>query len=515
MAMGRKRSITLALAAIFPAIAAQAQTTDPEATPAAARRAFTVQPRVAVKETYTDNVRLASTAAQSDYITELAAGIDAVVNTARLKATFDYTATEVLYANSAASNRVLNALNTNGTFEAINNWAYLDFSGAIGQQAVSAFGTQSPSDSLINSNFVEGRTYRVSPYIRSRYSDLVDYELRLSHAVSSATVSGSTSDNDSTDANAKFSSPMTKIGLGWSVEASSQTANFSAARSTQANRVNLGVPYAFTPQFSLAAYVGSETNDYRSPARETYSTSGVGLTWLPSELTKLSALFENRSFGDAHTVSFEQRTARTAWRFSDVKDVSVSSGQAIGGGTGNVYDLLYTQFANVQPDPLARAQLVNSYLQTYGINPNAMVTNGYLTSSLTLQKRQELAFALLGIRDTISVIAMQSDARNLDIAAQGAGDLANGSNVQQRGINVNYAHRLTPLASVGLGVSQQVSSSTSLSVAQDSRTSALKTYFTRSLGGKAILNVELRRTVAEGLLPYQESAVTCSLNVPL
>ena len=357
----------------------------------------------------------------------------------------------------------------------------------------------------------------MSPYIRGRFSDAANYEARVSRLISSAKLPTSTTSNDNTDASAKVSSPMEKIGLGWSAEASSQTANYSATRSTQVNRVNLGLPYSFTPQLNVGVYAGSETNNFANPASETYSTSGIGLNWSPGQLTKLSSLFENRSFGDAHTVSLEHRTARTAWRLSDVKDVSVNSGMAVGSGNGNVYDLLYSQFASVQPDPLARAQLVNSYLQLYGISPASSVTNGYLASSLALQKRQELAVALLGIRDTITLIAMQSDARNVDLSAQGAGDLANGTSVQQHGINVSYAHRLTPLASVGLGVSQQVSTSTSTSatIAQDARLESLKAYFTQNLSRKAVLNIELRRTLSSGILSYQETAVACSLNVPL
>jgi uncharacterized protein (PEP-CTERM system associated) len=512
--------LALALAAILPWVVAHAQTDgfnqgEEPSTLIAQRRAITVQPRVSVTETFTDNVRLVDTGKQSDNITEISPGISVNVDGANLKGYFDYAATQTLYANSSASNQVLNALSTAGTLQAVNNWAFVDFAGSIGQQSISAFGTQSASDTLLNANQSEVSSYRLSPYIRGRFSDAANYQARVSRVISSAKLPTSNASNDNTDANAKVSSPVEKLGLGWSAEASSQTANYSATRSTQMNRVNLGLPYIFTPQLSMAAYAGSETNDFASPLRETYSTSGVGLNWSPGQMTKLTALFENRSFGDAHTVTFEHRTARTAWKLSDVKDVSVNSGMAIGSGSGNVYDLLYSQFASVQPDPLARAQLVNSYLQSYGISPAASVTNGYLASSLALQKRQELAVALLGIRDTITLIAMQSDARNIDLSAQSAGDLANGSSVQQHGINVSYAHRLTPLASIGLGVSQQVSASTSSTIAQDARTESLKAYFTQSVSRKAVLNVELRRTLSSGILSYQETAVSCSLNVPL
>jgi uncharacterized protein (PEP-CTERM system associated) len=515
-----KRGASLALAAIVPwgAVHSQSdplQAADTASTTSAPHRTVTVHPRISVQETFTNNVRLVDSGAQSENITEIAPGISVNVDAANLRAVFEYSATQVLYANNTSSNQVQNTLNTTGTLEAINNWAFIDFAGSIGQQSISAFGTQSSGDTLINANQSEVSNYRISPYIRGRLSDAANYEARLSRTITQAALPTGKATDDSTDAYAKLRSPTERVGLGWSVETREQTANFSVARSTQSNRINFGLPYTFTPQVSLAAYAGSETNNFASPAKETYSTSGVGMVWSPGPLTKLDALFENRSFGDAHALTFEHRTPRTAWKLSDVKDVSVNPGVAIGVGNGNVYDLLYSQFASVQPDPLARAQLVNNYLQSQGISPNAAVTNGYLASSLALQKRQEFAVALLGIRDTITVIAMQSNARNIDTAAQGAGDLANGATVQQHGVNVNYAHRLTPEASVGLGVSQQVSANGSASATQDTRTDSLKTYFTQSLSSKGILTLELRRTMSQGILSYSETAISCSINIRL
>jgi uncharacterized protein (PEP-CTERM system associated) len=514
--MARSQGLTLALATLLPwcaaGVLAQELTQEADVAPAA-RRTISVQPRVAIKQTYTSNVRLVDVGAQSDSITELSPGIMASVEASNLKAFFDYTASEVLYANSPASQRVLNSLNTFGTLEAVSNWAYLDFTGSIGQQAISAFGTQSDASVVINANQTEVATYWLSPHVRGHFGDAANYEARLSQSVTHSATAGAGSNASTTDASARLSSTLGQVGLGWSVDASSQIARYAEARSTHASRINLGLPYAFTPQFSASVIGGTETNNLRSEVDESFATSGVGLTWSPSELTRLSALQERRSFGDAHTFTWESRTARTAWKFSDTKDTSAASGQAVGAGTGNVYALLYDQFASLQPDPLARAQLVSSYLQANGINPNATVTNGYLTSSQALQRKQELSFALLGIRDTITVIAMQSETTNLELSAQGGGDLANGAVLQQRGLNVSYAHRLTPDTSLGLALSQQVSTSSSL--AQDARMDSVKTYLTRRLSGNALLTLELRHVVSSSVLSYTETAVSCSLNVPI
>jgi len=509
--MVHSRGLACALVALLPLCAKNATAQDVADAGLAAHRTVSIQPRISVKETFTDNVRLASTGAQSDAITEIAPGISASVQTSNLKAFLDYTASEVLYANSAASQRVLNTLNTFGTLEAVQNWAYLDFSGSIGQQAVSAFGTQSSANTSINANQTEVSTYRVSPRVQGHIGEAVNYVSHYSQTATYSSASAAGSQVSTSDAELKFSSAHDHVGLGWWVGANGEVANYATTRSTRSTRVSVGLPYTFSPQFAAALIAGSEVNNFRNDEDERFTSSGYSFDWLPSELSKLSVRQERHSFGDTHSVTFDSRSALTAWKFSDVKEVGTATGRTVVAGSGNVYDLLYSQFAGIQPDPLARAQLVSSYLQANGISPSTNVTNGYLSFTQALQRRQELSFALLGKRDTITVVAMQSESTNLEASAQG-GDLANGVLLKQHGINVSYAHRLTPDMSMGLAVSQSVSGS---SAGQDSTMDAYKAYLTRRLSGNSIFTLEARRVISVGLTPYTETALTCSVNIPI
>ena len=108
-------------------------------------QAFVIKPRIALTETWTDNVAVGGgqNSKESGFITQVAPGIRIDAKTARLKAYLDYALTGSFYSTSSASNRTQNSLNTFGTLEAISNWMYLDFSGQIAQQAISAFGAQS------------------------------------------------------------------------------------------------------------------------------------------------------------------------------------------------------------------------------------------------------------------------------------------------------------------------------------------------------------------------------------
>lgn len=473
-------------------------------------RAVTIVPRVALSETLTDNVRLSNSARQSEQVTEISPGIHIGMDGARIKGFFDYALTGVYYAQNSAPSRTQQALNTFGSVEAVDNWAFVDFSGSISQQAVSAFGTQSIDNTAINANRAEVSSYRISPYVRGRLGDLASYEARYSRAVTGSDAvdaSGVTA----VDGSVKVSGASAFRNLGWSANASRQKVDYNAGRPTEADQLNLSLSYTITPQLSVSVSGGREANNYTSFDKQSYSTNSVGVSWSPSAMTRVSASRGQRSFGDTHSLSLEHRTARTVWRFSDSKDVAVTPNQQVLGSLGSVYDLLYNQFASVEPNEAARAQLVSAYLQTYGISPNAVVVGSFLTSALSLQRRQDLSFALLGVRDTITFIATRGESNRLDTLSGGIDDFTRSAVVRQRGFSVNYAHRLTPEYSLAVLVSQQ--NTTGALAAQDSTLRFINISLTGRVGKRATVAMGVRRVVSSGASPYAENAITGNLTV--
>ena len=474
--------------------------------------AVTITPRILISETLTDNVRLSSIDKQSEQITEISPGIRIVVNGARLKSYFDYSLNEVVYAKNSSARRTLNALNTFGTLEAIQNWAYIDFNGSISRQAISAFGNPLVDNTSINTNQAEVATYRLSPYIRGRIGDLVNYEARYSRTITRTdAVAGS--GVTSTDAVGKLSGDSSFRNLGWRVDASQQSINYTFGRATKADRVSLGLSYFLTPQLNIFGNVGREATNYVSLDKQSYVTRGFGVRWSPSERTKFSASRDYLFFGDGHNISFDHRTARTAWRFSDTRGISTTPTQAGITNRGLNYDILYTQFASIEPDPVLRSQLVNAFLQTNGLNPNATATGGFLTSAVILERRQDLLFALLGVRDTITFIATRNNSRRLDTLSAGVDDLTTASVIRQRGLSINYSHRLTPNYALGVLASQQnTSGSSSL---QDTALRSFNVNVTGRVGRKSFGSVGARHTIAStgGAGSYVENAVFANLNV--
>jgi uncharacterized protein (PEP-CTERM system associated) len=192
--------------------------------------------------------------------------------------------------------------------------------------------------------------------------------------------------------------------------------------------------------------------------------------------------------------------------------VSVTPSQTGLAGFGSIYDMLYRQYASVEPDPIARARLVNEFLQSNGINPNATVVSSFLTSAVSLQRRQDLSFALLGVRDTITFVATRSESSRLDTVSAGIDDFNTSSLIRQRGLSANYTHRLTPQYTLGVLVSQQNTAGESSD--HDSRMRFFNVSITGRIGKQASMSVAVRHIVSSNsFAPYTETAVIGNLTV--
>lgn len=503
----RSTAALVGLALTSPLVAAQG--TEKNAEP---RQSVSVSTRVTVTETWTDNVRLSSTA-EPELITEIRPGIHVDVNKARVKGYFDYALSSISYANSTAASRSLNALASNLQLEAIDNTLFVDANGTISQQAASAFGTQSVDNTSINANRTEVSTYRLSPYLKGRLGNTATYMARYSRSITSsdATVVSGSATNELT-LNSKGDIGTSR--LGWTVDANNQEVIYSAGRSLENFKALAGLVYAITPRLEVAVSTGTESHNYTSLSKESSAVNGVGLNWKPLEATKLSAILLRHSYGDTYTLNFDHRTGRTVWQYSDSKTTTQTPNLRGTGGFGSAYDLYYAQFATTEPDPVARAQLVNSYLQTYGIAPGSAVNAGLVSSSLALQHRQQLSFALLGKRDTITFIAAQSEGTRLDAFTNAVDDFTTSPTVRQQGWSANFAHRLTPDYSFGILVSQINSSGTRSNQSTDLRNVNLS--LTGKFGKKSTTTLGVRKVESTNSeKPYSESALTATINLQL
>ena len=472
--------------------------------------AVTITPRVSVTQTYTDNSLLSSTNARSEWITQVSPGLRVVSQSGRIRGTFEYSLNEFAYANHTRGRQRQNALNSNGVAELVDGSTFLDFSGQISQQSISALAAPTTTQGANSANSTETSTFRLSPYVRGVMAGAVDYEARYGWTWTNAD-SANASDVRSREWQVRLASAGSGA-LGWSADAAAKTMNYSLGRTLRENHVQGALNYAFTPQVKGSLLLSQYSDNYATVSMDSQFSTGLGLNWAVSPATKIAAQMERRSFGQSHSISFEHRTARTAWRFSDSRTATAAPAESGTTVVGSLSDLLFAQFAGVEPDPLKRATLVDQFMQTYGLRSDTKVISNFLSSSATLQRRQEASFAILGVRDSVTFVLSRSSSSKLDTVVVAFDDFSNNSVIQQTGFTTSWAHRLTPDWAVNLSATSQRSSGSTAGAGTLLRSVDLT--FTGRFGRQMSGSFGARRVWFDSTTaPYSESAVIGSLNV--
>lgn len=495
---------------------------------------ITIVPRISVTETYTNNVSLSGTNKQSELITQISPGIRLTSNGARVKGSLDYSLTEQLYARGTSGRRSQNSLNALANIEVVDNWAFVDVSGVIGQQSISAFGAPVGDGSALNGNSTETAVFRLSPYVRGRLGSVAEYQARYS-LTSSRSGSAAVSDVDSQDLSLSLNGIGARRGAGWNLSADHQTVDYSASRSTSSQRINGQVSYPLSDRWSSYVRASRESNDYVTATSQSQNITALGLTftpndeaqfsvdrdnsgatgfkirWSPSKRTSVSMTRERRLFGETQNIALAYRTTNTAWTFSDTRGTVTNTGLSAATAPASLYDLLLAQFSASEPDAVRREQY-GAFLQANGIRPATTAIGGFLTSALSLQNQQQVSFALFGARNTISVTATRSSNTRLDSTSGAVDDLSTFGEVRQNGLIVNFSHRFTPNSTLNVVAARQNASGTSGQTGTS--TKSVNVNLSTRLTKDASANIGARRIVFDsGTAPYTETAVIGNLNV--
>jgi len=473
-----------------------------------------ITPTIAVGETLTNNLYLSSTDRKSDLVTGITPGIAIDGKGARTSLRFNYAATQNIYARESSENNLQHALTAFGALEAIENWLFIDASGTISQQYLSAFGAVSPSNANIDNNRTETAYYSISPYIRGRFLSSTEYLLRYTGSTTRAE-SSLASDTTLSQWLGRINGNTRWGPLSWSLDASSVSSDYDIGRDTDDTRYGLTLAYRLTPQFQFSLIAGLETNNLVSLDEETHSDSGFGLLWTPGPRTKLEATATRRFFGNGYQIGFSHRMPRSLISYTASRDVSYQPAGVGYTGQGNNYDAYYAIIAANNPglSPDAIRQQVTEILQGRGVPADGAAVNGYLNNRATLQQLQQLSFALLGVRNTVTFNATENKQQPLGLVNNLTDDYSLANEVTQRGFGVIWGHQLTGLSSFSLSLNQQRSLS-DRSAVSDSKTKGAYLLFTTQVGPKTQANVGARWVVSDGGLnaEYTEGALTAALS---
>jgi uncharacterized protein (PEP-CTERM system associated) len=475
-------------------------------------RNFYLTPGVAVQMTATDNVQLSATNKQSDLIAQVIPEVHIGGQSGRLKGFLDYALTASAYAHDRESSNLQNALNASLNAELIESRLFVDANASITQEYLSPFGTQSPDPSLGNTNRTEVSTFDIAPRLAGQIAGEVNYEASLQYGYTS-TGTSQAADSSILAGILRFEASTRWSKLSWAATFTYRKIDFSTGNSNFDEFALLSLRYAVTPELRVSVRGNIEASDLTSPERQTTSGWGGGLEWNPSPRTKLFLEEDQRSFGSSHVYGLEYRTPRTVWSISGRQGLSNGTFNGGRGNSGSAFDLLFTQFAAVQPDPVARAQLVTDFMKSNGIAQDTSFNSGYLTDQVTYERRQEASVALMGRRSTVILNAYQTYAKGLAGSPSPPGSqFADGNVLRWRGFGVTLAHQLTPQSTVNLSAAQERTTE-SVGGQHTNLWTVTGMWFT-NLTRRSSLSLSARYSdFSSSTAPYTEAALTANLGM--
>ena len=499
--LGRAWGVVPPVLALLPAAAAWAQS---DTLP----RAIAIQPSAAVTQTFSDNIHLAPANPQAGAITQLSAGVGLRARSGLVQGFLDYSLSQYLYSGGQQNN-AQNALNANIVTQLVDGRAKLGLTASIARSAVSAFGAQPGLGGGNQANTTELRNVRVAPSFRGPIGPSLRYNGELSYALTDAS---KTQIGDSSAMSAAVHvEPTEGARLSWGLDASRQRSTFKLGRTTTDDRLNGNAVMRLDDlDLQLQAGGGIEFTDLSTLQRTSYRTWGAGATWTPSPRTRVVAQYDHRFYGPSHSLTFEHRTALTTWRLTDSRSLSTSGDQSASGGQGTAYDLFYSQFASAVPDPVKRQDFVNAFLNNLGISPGQAV--GFLRSAVSLQDMQEASVAWRDVRSAAVLSITRTAAQRLSTFSGLVGDLSNSSTVRQHGVSVNLSHRLTPMSTVNLLLTEQ--RGLGELVSQRSQQRQFSVQFTTRPAVDSTLAIGMRRALYDAFQSaYSESAVFATYGI--
>lgn len=456
----------------LPGVAASSDAPHPSApgsAQAAGRTAAPQPPILAVGAalllTATDNADL-TTQPRHDYLVEGRLNLRLSLPYRRLRGFADYTLAAVHFGRGNESDEFLNALESELTAEVIEQYGFIDVSASIGQQMRSAFGaptlsqgvsseTTGLSPTVANANRIESATYRVAPYLRGRLGDDGQVEARVEQTdIRFRGFEG----NDFTTQRARLLADggVRPRSLRWRAQIDGAIYDFEGGRRTHEALLRGDLGWAFNEEIVASLIGGREANNFQTAERRFGTVYGASVDWRPSERTQLYAEGLHRLFGTGHLATLSHRVSRMAIIASDSRTV-IPPDRFSRGVLGSAFDVLFLQFAGVEPDPVRRRALVQDTLARNGVDSSEQVVSDFLTNSVMLVRTQSIALSWTHVRDIVTLGLARTSSRRADTLTlpPSADVFATTNRIDQTGTILTWAHRLTPGATLTLGGSLQ------------------------------------------------------------
>lgn len=471
-----------------------------------------VEPSINVSTNYSSNMSLDSTSPQSGWTTDIAPGLSINGAGARIKGFLDYRRDYLSYYADSRSTRQTNRLQSFVNLEAVENWLYVDASANVVQRNLLIFAPTSSTQTHAGASLGETTTYQVAPYVRGRLLNSAEYLVRLDsiYCRSDDQILLPTRVNRLVGS---LKSLATSGVIGWFTDFEGMNARNDVLDSRDDTRFRAGVILPVGTRAHLSLSSGRETTDFASDSKETLSTPGVGFDWSPTSHTRIAALRERRFYGNGHNVLLSHSTPMTAWRYTDVKDIAILPTILSGFNPGSIYELMSNLLEAGIPDPLERSRAVRARMDQLGGMAPLIDVTGVQTSRLYVDRLQEASVAILGRRNTVTLVISQHTQQLPAFAPSAVDNFSQyDSHIRQRNGSLTWLHSLTPQSDMNLALVRLKTDGLASATTQSTQTIATATVTVR-VSPKAAVAVGVRGTRGHNTFTgsFHESAILGSL----
>lgn len=477
-----------------------------------ASRPFAVSTSLSVSETLTNNAKLTATDRRPDLISQVSPGVQLRSAAGWAQGFLNYSLVGVDYARNTSADSIQHSLESAVHAQMLDHHLFLDASASISRQNISALGTQTPDAALHTGNQTQVATLTATPYLAGLLAGDVAYRLGGNYSL---THSSSNQIGDSTDygGSAHVGTAQTTALIGWGLDVVDDESDYSVGRTTTTRSAVGSLIFRPDVELQLTLRGGREGTNVKTLDVKYDTTYGGSLRWMPSDRTTLLLADDKRYFGDAYTLSFQHRTARTAWTISGSRQVSSNESAASQGQLMTAFDLVYMQLASKYPDPVTRANQTLLELQLLGLNPLVQIPTGFLTNAVTLDRNLSFSVAYLGLRTSLLLSAQQSDSSRLDPLSTSVDSLSAGGTFRVRSIALSATHQLTPISSTNLGLSESKTLDRQSGNLVTLRTLTLN--WITQLGRRTNFTLGARRSISFGASPFAESSLLATFSTQI
>lgn len=297
---------------------------------------WTIIPGFRLGEIYTDNIALTSSETQDDFVTELKPSVQVLGDARRLAFELNYSLQHLVHAHNPELDDTFHRLFSSGNAELFEQFIFLDADATLTQQnrtttgrgAFSNFGpaaTLDDADDNINAtgDREDVTTYRVAPFLRRRFGNFADAELRFTYDDVSASDTdadiapsdvGGSDDSRSSNYRAEMRSGSRYLRFPWTVTYENRQIDFDSGETTEFEQIVGRFEYVYSQSVRFLGDLGHESNRFesRQPTEDTIIWN-VGGRWTPSAKTTLEATYGRRFFGNQYAIDLRHQTKRATW----------------------------------------------------------------------------------------------------------------------------------------------------------------------------------------------------------